>query len=43
MIDRAALRRSYRPEENALATQRIDEARLPKGQGRQAAVMARYG
>ena len=41
MIDRAALRHSYRPDENVLAAQRIAEAKLTAAQSRQAAAMAR--
>ena len=41
MIDRAALRRSYRPDENVLAMQRISEARLSVSEAREAAAMAR--
>ncbi len=36
MIDRSALRQAYRPDENVLARQRIDEARLPTNQQREA-------
>ncbi|WP_265570673.1 bifunctional proline dehydrogenase/L-glutamate gamma-semialdehyde dehydrogenase PutA [Sphingomicrobium nitratireducens] len=41
MIDRTALRRVYRAEENALVHKRIEEARLSEGQRREAAAMAR--
>ncbi|WP_118857292.1 bifunctional proline dehydrogenase/L-glutamate gamma-semialdehyde dehydrogenase PutA [Sphingomonas mesophila] len=41
MIDRAALRRCYRPDENGLALERLDEARLAPAEARQAAVIAR--
>ncbi|QIK97175.1 bifunctional proline dehydrogenase/L-glutamate gamma-semialdehyde dehydrogenase PutA [Sphingomonas sp. HDW15A] len=41
MIDRAALRRSYRPDENALAARRLEEARLSPSEVREAAAMAR--
>ena len=40
MIDRSALRQAYRPDENLLARQRIDEARLGDGEGREAAKIA---
>ncbi len=41
MIDRAELRRCYRPDENALAAQRIEEARLSGAETKQAAIIAR--
>jgi RHH-type proline utilization regulon transcriptional repressor/proline dehydrogenase/delta 1-pyrroline-5-carboxylate dehydrogenase len=41
MIDRAALRHSYRPDENVLAGQRIAEAKLSTAEAREAAAMAR--
>lgn len=41
MIDRAALRLSYRPDENALAEQRIDEARLDAKAAREAKAIAK--
>ena len=41
MIDRAALRRSYRPDENVLAAQRVSEAKLSTSEAREAAAMAR--
>ena len=40
MIDRSALRQAYRPDENLLARQPIDEARLGDGEGREAAKIA---
>ncbi len=41
MIDRVALRHSYRPDENALAKTRIDEARLGPKAAREAKAIAR--
>ncbi len=41
MIDRTALRRAYRPEENKLAAERLAEAALDKAQASEAAAMAR--
>ena len=41
MINRSELRRAYRPEENALAEQRLGEAALSKAQASEAAAMAR--
>ena len=41
MIDRAALRRAYRPDETAVVRERIDQARLPKGQAAEAQAIAR--
>ncbi|HEV2044482.1 MAG TPA: proline dehydrogenase family protein, partial [Sphingomicrobium sp.] len=41
MIDRTELRRAYRPEENELVAQRLDEAALSKAEASEAAAMAR--
>ncbi|MEO6580826.1 MAG: bifunctional proline dehydrogenase/L-glutamate gamma-semialdehyde dehydrogenase PutA [Sphingomicrobium sp.] len=41
MIDRIELRRAYRPGENMLIGQRLDEARLSENQASEAAAMAR--
>ncbi|MCY7280421.1 MAG: bifunctional proline dehydrogenase/L-glutamate gamma-semialdehyde dehydrogenase PutA [Sphingomonas bacterium] len=41
MIDRTELRRAYRPEENALVDQRLEEAALSEAQAADAAAMAR--
>jgi RHH-type proline utilization regulon transcriptional repressor/proline dehydrogenase/delta 1-pyrroline-5-carboxylate dehydrogenase len=41
MIDRTELRRAYRPEENRLVEQRLEQAALTKTQASEAAAMAR--
>ena len=41
MIDRAALRRAYRPDEPSVVAQRIDQARLGTGQAGEAQAIAR--
>ncbi len=41
MIDRAALRRAYRPDEQSVAAERIDQARLGAGQASEAQAIAR--
>ena len=41
MIDRSALRHAYRPDENVLVAQRIEEARLPAGKDIEAKAIAR--
>ena len=41
MIDRTELRRAYRPDENALALQRLSEATLDEAQAADAAAVAR--
>ena len=41
MIDRSALRRAYRPEENGLVAERLGEARLDAAQQREAESIAR--
>ncbi|MBW0145068.1 bifunctional proline dehydrogenase/L-glutamate gamma-semialdehyde dehydrogenase PutA [Sphingomicrobium clamense] len=41
MIDRNALRHAYRPEENALVSERLNQARLSKAQAGEAEAMAR--
>jgi len=41
MIDRAALRRAYRPDEQSVVAERIDQARLSTGQAGEAQAIAR--
>ena len=41
MIDRAALRRAYRPDEETVVAERIDQARLGAGQAGEAQAIAR--
>ena len=41
MIDRAALRRAYRPDEGLVVTERIDQARLAAGPAAEAQAIAR--
>ena len=41
MIDRAALRRAYRPDEQSVVAERIEQARLTTGQAGEAQAIAR--
>jgi RHH-type proline utilization regulon transcriptional repressor/proline dehydrogenase/delta 1-pyrroline-5-carboxylate dehydrogenase len=41
MVDRTALRRAYRPEEDAIVGERLAEATLSTGQSKEAAAIAR--
>jgi len=41
MVDRSALRRAYRPDENVIVEQRLAEAELTASQGKEAAAIAR--
>ena len=41
MIDRAALRRAYRPDEQLVVAERIEQARLGSGQAGEAQAIAR--
>ena len=41
MIDRSELRRAYRPDENDLIAERLDQARLDPAQASEAAALAR--
>jgi len=41
MLDRTALRRAYRPEEDAIVAERLAEAAMPSSQAKEAAAIAR--
>ena len=41
MIDRAALRRAYRPDEQSVVVERLDQARLAAAQAAEAQAIAR--